>query len=342
MSGPGIDIDFTPDQLNSLYDVDQPHTLFAGFDLENIGRIETPPVFADLENRATVVDRILKFDSARLGVFVYIDHDFLDFYGLKLLAGRNFIKGSKQDYMCHIINRKAVKLLGFDSPEDAIGQELETPNWYMTKKIVGVIENYHQESLREEFAPTIYTYLPHPRWSKQYSIKVHPDNLAHTIGKVEKDFHAFFPGNTFEYFFLDQHFDQQYRSDREFGKTFAIFAFLAIVISVMGLFALSLYFTLQRNREIAVRKVMGAGLDNLFVLLTRDFFGLLLLSLLIAFPAAYLIMNSWLNNYANRIGFGFWFFIIPVLIMCMVILISIIYQIYRTARVNPADTLRYE
>lgn len=273
---------------------------------------------------------------------IHVDHDFVDFYGLQLLAGRNFIEGSEQDNLCHIINRKAAGLLGFQTPEQAIGEELETPNWNMTRKIIGVIENYHQQVPGEEIAPTIYTYFPHPRWNKQYSVRLHGENVAETISFVENLFQDFFPGNTFEYFFLDSHFDKQYNSDREFGKTFAIFALLAIIISVMGLFALSLYFTLQRSREIALRKVMGAAPGNLFMLLSRDFFSLLLVSMLIAFPPAFFIMDAWLDSYAFRIELGMWFFLIPFFIMCLVILLSIGYQIWKTARVNPSDTLRYE
>jgi len=212
----------------------------------------------------------------------------------------------------------------------------------MTRKIIGVIENYHQESLQQEFAPTIYTYLPHPRWAKKYSIKIHTDNIRETITFTENKFHEIFPGNTFEYFFLDSHFDQQYKSDQQFGKTFAVFAFLAITISIMGLFALALYFTLQRTREIAVRKILGANVTSLFILLSKDFFVLLLISLMVAFPVAFLIMTNWLESYAYRIGVGWWFFVIPVLIMCLVVLLSVIYQIYKSARVNPSDTLKYE
>lgn len=273
---------------------------------------------------------------------IHVDPDFIPFYKLEIIAGRNFIEGNQSDFLCHILNRKAVELLGFSSPEEAIGQELETPNWNMTHKIVGVIENYHQESLREDFAPTIYTNLPHPRWAKQYSVKIHSENIKETIGFIEHKFMESFPGNVFEYFFLDSHFDNQYRADQEFGKTFGVFAFVAIAISIMGLFALALYFTVQRNREIAVRKVLGANLSGLFLLLSRDYFQLLALSLIIAYPLSYFIMNNWLEGFAYRIDIGWWFYTIPVLLMCVVIFTSVIYQIAKTAALNPVDALKYE
>ena len=280
-------------------------------------------------------------DSRTLNV-IHIDHDFIDFYNLELLSGRNFIDENQNDFLCHIINRKAMELLGFESPEDALGQELETPNWNMTKKIVGVIENYHQQSLRENYAPTIYTYFPNPRWSKQYSVKIHSENYKETIANIEKKFMESFPGNTFEYFFLDSHFDKQYSADREFGKTFGVFAFVAIAISIMGLFALAMYFTIQRNREIAVRKVLGAGVSGLFLLLSQEYFKLLGLSVIVALPVAYIIMNNWLDGFAYRIQIGWWFFVIPILLMSFVVFASVIYQIIKTARLNPVNSLKYE
>lgn len=273
---------------------------------------------------------------------IHVDDNFIPFYDLKLLAGRNFIRSNKNDQLGHIINRKAMELLGYSSPEEAVGAELETPNWNMTKKIIGVVENYHQESLRQEYAPTIFTYLPHPRWAKQYSIKLHGGNIPETIAYIEKIFNESFPGNIFDYFFLDSHFDAQYKADREFGKTFGVFAFVAIAISIMGLFALALYFTIQRNHEMAVRKVLGAKLSGLFLLLSRDYFRLLGLSLILAFPLAYLIMNNWLDGFAYRIRIGWWFFVIPIVLMSLVILISIVYQIIKTARINPVEALKYE
>ncbi|MCF8365441.1 MAG: ABC transporter permease [Bacteroidales bacterium] len=281
-------------------------------------------------------------NASRILNVIHVDPDFIPFYNLEIIAGRNFIEGNQTDVLCHILNEKAVELLGFSSPEEAIGQELETPNWNMTHKIVGVIANYHQESLREDFAPTIYTNLPHPRWAKQYSVKIHSQNIKETIAFAEQKFLGNFPGNTFEYFFLDTHFDEQYKADREFGKTFGVFAFVAIAISIMGLFALALYFTVQRNREIAVRKVLGANLSGLFMLLSRDYFRLLALSLIVAFPLSFLIMNNWLDGFAYRIQIGWWFFVIPVFLMSLVIFASVIYQIAKTASLNPVDSLKYE
>ncbi|MBI9039548.1 MAG: ABC transporter permease [Bacteroidales bacterium] len=273
---------------------------------------------------------------------IHVDHNFLDYYDFDFLAGRNFTEGSETDLLGHIINRETCELLGFENPEDALNEELNCPNWRSTKKIIGVIENYHQRSLKEKFGPIIYTYLPHPRFLKKYSIKVHPQNLKETIAYIEKQFADFFPGNTFDYYFLDKHYDEQYKSDTQFGRTFAIFSVLAIFIACLGLFALSLYFALQRTKEIAVRKVLGAGLKEIFSLLSKDYLMLFFIAILIAFPISYLIMDNWLGNYAYRINFGYWFFLVPVLAMIFIIFISVFYQVNKAARANPASSLKYE
>ncbi len=273
---------------------------------------------------------------------IHIDDDYMNFYDFKFLAGRNFIEGNRNDFLCHILNRKGAELLGYNNPEDAIDQELETPNWNMTKKIVGVIENFHQESPKKKVAPTIFTYFPHPRFAKKYSVKLQTDSIQKTIAFIEGKWKQLFPGNTFEYTFLDKHFKEQYKSEMRFGRTFGVFALLAIIIAGFGLFALSMYFAIRRTREIAVRKVHGASLRHIFILLSQEYLKLFVIAALISFPVSYIIMNNWLQNFANRIGFGYWFFVFPALILVIIIVLAVVYQVSRAARTNPAEALKFE
>ena len=273
---------------------------------------------------------------------IHIDHDYFDFYGFDLIAGRNFIEGNENDMLCHVVNRKGAKLLGYNDPESIIGEEVETPNWKMTKKIIGVIENFHQESPKEEYAPTVFTYFPHPRFAKKYSIKLNDKNQTETIEFIERKWNDLFPGNPFEYTFLDTHFNAQYNTEMQFGRSFGMFALLAIIIAGLGLFALSMYFALKRNKEIAIRKVNGATMKDILVLLSREYLKLFLISAVIAFPLSYFILSEWLNNYAVRINFGAWFAIYPVAIMLLIIFLSVIYQVNKSARANPAHTLKFE
>lgn len=260
---------------------------------------------------------------------IHIDHDYIPFYNFELLAGRNFIEGSENDFLCHILNRKGAELLGYSDPESAIGEEVETPNWRMTKKIIGVIENFHQESPKEEYAPTIFTNFPHPRFAKKYSIKLNTENMQENISYIEKKWNELFPGNPFEYTFLDFHFNEQYNAEMQFGRSF-------------GLFALSMYFALKRSKEIAIRKVNGASLKDILVLLSKEYIRLFLISAVIAFPLAYFVLSEWLNNFARRISFGPWFVVYPVIIMIMIIFFSVIYQVNKSAKANPAHTLKFE
>lgn len=273
---------------------------------------------------------------------IHIDHDYMNFYGFDFIAGRNFIEENKNDFLCHILNRKGAELLGFDDPESAIGKELKTPNWKMTKKIIGVIENFHQESPKKEIAPTIFTYFPHPIYAKKYSIKLQTTNVHETIEFIKKKWTEMFPGNTFEYSFLDEHFNEQYNAEVRFGKTFGVFALLAIIIAGFGLFALSMHFAIRRTREIAVRKVHGATIKDIFYLLSKEYMLLLVIAAFISFPVTYIIMNNWLNNFANKIGFGYWFLLFPLLVLLIIIIISVSYQLDKAARINPAEALKFE
>jgi putative ABC transport system permease protein len=272
----------------------------------------------------------------------FIDDDFMNFYNFEFLDGRNFDETIQTDLISFILNRTAMELLGYQTPEEAVNDDLHNVIWNNDKKIIGVIENYHQTSLKESYTPLIYILLPRPRWSKNYSIIIKTENINETIEFIEKKYASFFPGNIFEYYFLDKHYNQQYKSDILFGKVFAAFSILAIVIACLGLFALALFYMLQRMFEIAIRKVHGASIKSIFTLLSSEYIRLFGISLLIGFPLSFWMMKKWLENYAYQVQIGIWFFIIPILLMILIILISISYLVFEAARKNPSDVLKYE
>lgn len=270
------------------------------------------------------------------------DYDFLNVYGIKLLTGRNF---SPLDYNADynklhniLINASAVKLLGFSSNEDAIGKSVNMFN----KKwdIIGVFNDYHQKSLRYPLEPTILqpfysTYNP-------LSIKINPANLAATINAIKAKYSEFFPGNIFDYYFLDEKFNEQYKDDQLFGRAFGIFAAFAIFIACLGLLGLSLFATTQRTKEIGVRKVLGATITNIVLLLSRDFIRLVLIAFIISAPIAYYIMNSWLLDFAYRINIEWWVFVVAALLSVIVALATISFQAIKAAITNPVKSLRTE
>jgi putative ABC transport system permease protein len=152
----------------------------------------------------------------------------------------------------------------------------------------------------------------------------------------------FFPGNPYEYFFLDDHFEAQYKADEQFGKTFALFAILAIIVACLGLYGLASFVTTQRTKEIGIRKISGASIASILVLLTKDFLKPILLSFAIAIPVTYYLLQQWLQNYAFKTNITAWIFILPALLILVVAMVTISIQTIKTASANPVKNLRTE
>jgi len=271
-----------------------------------------------------------------------ISMGWLDLYKIKVIAGRDY---TYTDYnpdfsKVHnlIINESATKLLGFKEPKDALGQTILRGQRQWT--VVGVINNYHQKSLRYPIEPTML--MPAYGTGSSISIKVNTQDMPATIATVKKVYDNYFPGNYFDYFFLDARYNAQYASDQLFGKAFAIFAGFAIFIACLGLLGLSLFATAQRTKEIGVRKVLGASIANIVLLLSRDFIGLVVIAFLIASPLAWLIMHKWLQDFAYRIDIEWWVFVLAGFLAVTIALATISYQAIRAAAANPVRALRSE
>jgi len=270
------------------------------------------------------------------------DYDFLNVYGIKLLTGRNF---SPADYNADfnklhniIINASAVKILGFSSREDAIGKSITMfgKKW----DVIGVMNDYHQKSLRYPLEATVM--IPTYGNYNPISIKVDAPNLTATMAAIKAKYEQFFPGNLFDYYFLDEKFNEQYKDDQLFGKAFSIFAGFAILIACLGLLGLSLFATTQRTKEIGVRKVLGASVTNIVMLLSKDFIRLVIIAFVIASPVAYFIMHQWLQDFAYRINIEWWVFAVAGLLSVTIALATISYQAIKAAIANPVKSLRTE
>ncbi|MEO6719471.1 MAG: ABC transporter permease [Ferruginibacter sp.] len=270
------------------------------------------------------------------------DFDFVNVYGIKILAGRNLsISDYNADYnKLHniLINVSAVKLLGFSSNEQAIGKSVTMFN----KKwdVIGIINDYHQKSLRYPLEPIIVQ--PFYSTNNPFSIKINPANLATTVKAIKEKYAAFFPGNLFDYYFLDEKFNAQYKTDQLFGKAFSIFSGFAIFIASLGLLGLSLFTTAQRTKEIGVRKVLGASVTNIVLLLSNDFIRLVIIGFVIASPLAYYIMHEWLQDFAYRINIEWWVFAIAGFLAFTIAILTISFQAIKAAVANPVKSLRTE
>lgn len=271
-----------------------------------------------------------------------ISYDFLKVYGIKLLAGRDFTYTDfNPDFgKLHnlIINESAAKLLGYTSPKEIIGKTIirGTRKW----DVLGVINDYHQKSLQYPVEAMIF--MPAYSTNSSISVKVDAKELPSTIASIKQKYDAFFPGNLFDYFFLDDQFNKQYADQQLFGKVFAIFAAFAIFIACLGLLGLSLFATLQRTKEIGIRKVLGASVSNIVLLLSKDFIRLIVIAFLIASPVAWYIMHNWLNNFAYRININAWLFLIAGVLSVCIALATISFQAIKAAIANPVKSLRTE
>jgi len=267
-----------------------------------------------------------------------VDYDYLKMYGLKIIAGRAFSKEFGHDASSVIYNRKATEVLGFTNPAEAVGKKIDF--WGQQYTISGVVENFHQQSLREAFEPLIFRLIPDV--SGYLSVKTTTTESSATIAAVKKQWNRFFPGNTFDYFFLDDHFDQQYKADQRFGQTFSLFTMLAILVACMGLFGLASFTTLQRTKEIGIRKVLGASVPGILKLLYKEFALLIIIAFLVAAPVAWIAISRWMEGYAFRTEIHWSYFALPFVIIIIIALVTVSFQSIKAAVANPVKTLRTE
>src|SRR6185312_3331689 len=269
-----------------------------------------------------------------------VDKDFIRSYGLKIIAGRNFLPDLGADKKAVILNETAVRTLGL-TPRKAIGELLSGGQQDMdSMQVVGVIADYHNEGLQKAIQPLLL--FPNRNTRHFYSIKIRGNDAAVTIAAIKKVWDRHFPGDPYDYFFLDQNFDRQYAENERFGEVFGLFAMFAIGIACFGLLGLSAYNVLQRTKEIGIRKVLGASNRNLLLILSREFLFLVLIALVIAIPVSWSVMHSWLQDFAYRIAMEWWVFALGGALALLIALGTVGVQALRAASAKPVKSLRSE
>jgi putative ABC transport system permease protein len=272
---------------------------------------------------------------------ISIDSDFIPTIGLEIVAGRNFSPEITTDSSKSIlINQTAARQFGWDDP---IGKSIrELDNWDTTKTVVGVVRDFHIESLHHKISPLIIEI--EPSRLRFILIKISPGNLKETLLFLKRKWKELSPTETLDYWFLDESdsFTWQYRSEQRLSKIFSYFALLAIFIASLGLFGLASFTAEQRTKEIGIRKAMGASISSIILLLSKEFVKWILIANIIAWPIAYFTMNRWLQNFAYRINIGLGTFIIAGLLALVIAVLTIGYQAVKAAKGNPVDALRYE
>ncbi len=268
---------------------------------------------------------------------IAVDHDYIDLYGLQMVGGRKFSR-EHGDERGVIFNQAAMRMIGGNKPDDIIGKDIFF--WGDTLRVHGVVADFHQQSLRDAYEPLILRLFPDTRGF--ISVKLQAASVGNAVQEVQKAFNRFFPGNGFEYFFLDDHFNQQYKADQQFGLVFLIFTSLAILVACMGLFGLASFTILQKTKEIGIRKVLGASVGSILQGLYKEFAWLILIAFLLAVPVAWLSISKWLQGYAFRIHIQPVLFLLPLLVILLVAILTVSYQTVRAALANPVKALRTE
>jgi putative ABC transport system permease protein len=270
-----------------------------------------------------------------------MDYDFVDVFKMKLIAGRLFAPDYTQDQDTSIIlTESAVRLLGFMKPDDAVGQTLAIEQFQWNPIIVGVVNDYHQVSLKKSLDPTGFFCTLYG--GEYYSMRIGTNDLGSTLDHVRQAWLKAFPGNPFEYFFLDDYFNQQYENEQKFGKLFTTFSVLAIIIGCLGLFGLSAYTATQRTKEIGIRKVLGSSVGGIFLLLSQEYIKLVFLAILLAIPIVWFVMHDWIQGFPYHTTISGVTFLIAGSVVLLISMSTVTVQTLKAARSNPVDSLRYE
>lgn len=288
--------------------------------------------------RGVVPEGFKQEDNLFVGC-IAIDYRFVDTYGLKIVAGRNFSEEFPSDVKeGFLITALGAKTFGWKTPQEAVGKKVNREG--KEGKIVGVVQDFHAEGLSQPLYGILFDILP--TQLNLFSIKINSANTTETLAFIEQKWNTFFPEKAFEYAFLDQDLARQYEEQKRLGEMVSNFAGMAIFISCLGLFGLISLVTQQRIKEVGIRKVLGATIPQIVFILSKNFTILVLISFVIASPIAYYFMDKWLADFAFRINLGVGIFAITGFAVLFVALFTMSFQAIKAARENPVKALRSE
>jgi putative ABC transport system permease protein len=307
-------------------------------DILNISGVKAMSASSDIIGREISLANLNNRIGSNNQVTIYnidVDYDFIPMYDLELVNGRKFEKEYSEKKSA-ILNEEAIKLLEFENSEKALNSKIVSDG--DTLVITGIIHNYHHEGLQKTIPPIIFRIKPDVK--KYYSVKV--ENARDAVTKMQTIWDKYYPNDPFNYYFLDDLFNQQYKADERFGKAFTTFTLLSVFISCIGLLGLSAFTTAQRAKEIGIRKVLGASVFKLIVLLSKEIFVVFLISFFLAIPVTWWIGHKWLDNFAFRVDIQPITFLFSGIIMIIISFITIWSQALKTIMSKPVKNLRSE
>lgn len=273
-----------------------------------------------------------------------VDYDYLSTYSPDMVCGRGFSEEYGDELNKVVLNEEAVRLLGFPSNEAALGRQLTMEVVEEPLQVIGVARNYHQQSLAVPYKPIIFFIKERVPFIGTPYISIRMDGTADAarLAEIEQAYRDFFPTSLFSYFYLDDFNRNQYQEDRNFGWMFAGSALLAVFVACLGLWTVTLFSTLSRVKEIGIRKVLGAGRVNLFVVLTRELLLLTVVASVIGIPASAFLMNNWLEGYAFHIVLPWWSYAVAFVLLMCIAFGTVARQVWRIIRLKPMYILRSE
>lgn len=263
------------------------------------------------------------------------DHDFIPTLNMQVVEGRNFSSNYDLDSNNYMVNEAAVKVMGLENP---VGTPLDM--WMGKGEIIGVVKDFHNQNFREAIVPLIFTNIPVNTW-KVY-VRLEGRDTRGAISHLKELYQKFEPVYPFEYTFLNEDFNRQYESETTLEKLMVYFTIVAILISCLGLFGLTAFTSQQRTKEVGIRKVLGASLSNIAILLSGDFIKLVMVAIVIALPISWAVMENWLENYAYRITIKPGYLVAAGLVALIIALFTVSYQSIKAALANPVDSLKNE
>lgn len=268
--------------------------------------------------------------------FAFVDYNYIEAFNLQVIDGRSFSEeNSLDDSIAFVVNEEFVRITGYKNP---VGKKVSL--WDLDGKIIGVLKDFHFMPLHDKIEPLIMKI--NPDQIRYLITKVKPGDLVKTIEIIEKRWKEFYPEYPFQFFFMDEDFDAIYKSEKSMSLIFNYFTILAVFISCLGLFGLSSFLTQQRTKEIGIRKVFGASSQSILILLSKEYTRLILISNILAWPIAYLVIINWLENFAYQSSVSIWIFVLAGLLTTLIGLLTIMIHAVNTAMSNPVDSLKYE
>jgi putative ABC transport system permease protein len=276
-------------------------------------------------------------EEGRVLNHMYVGPDFLNLYKIELLAGRHFsLKQSTDANGAFILNRTAAAEFGW-SPEEALEKRLDS---VVAGEVIGVVEDFHYMGLQASIEPLAIFWGP--EYFSNITLNISTENLPEALAFAENKWKELFPGNPFDYFFLDTYFNRHYQAEERIGKMFTVFTILGVIIACLGLFGLASFTAERKTKEIGIRKVLGASVSEIVFLLSKEIIKWVIIANLIAWPLVYAVMNHWLSNFAYRINVNLGILVGSAFLALAIALVTVSFQSVKAACANPLDALKYE